>query len=94
MSEKKKIFKTGIIGCGGIAFGKHMPSLSKLNSVEIAAFCDIDVEKAEKAAKQFGTETARVYSDYKELIKDKSIEKENRLRRYLYVFRIFNCMSW
>lgn len=66
--------KIGIIGCGGIANGKHMPSLSKLESVELVAFCDIIIEKAEKAAKEFGIEGAKVYSDYKELLKDQSID--------------------
>ena len=36
-----RIVKVGIIGCGGIANGKHMPSLSKLPNVELVAFCDI-----------------------------------------------------
>lgn len=43
-----KKLKLGIIGCGGIAHGKHLPSLSKLKNVELVAFCDIEVEKAEK----------------------------------------------
>lgn len=71
MAAKLKI---GIIGCGGIANGKHMPSLSKIEEVEMVAFCDIIVEKAEKAAKQYGTADAKVYEDYKELLKDKSID--------------------
>jgi predicted dehydrogenase len=69
----KKV-QIGIIGCGGIANGKHMPSLSKVKNAEIVAFCDIDKEKAVKAAKEFGTPTAAVYTDYKELLKDTSIE--------------------
>ena len=43
--------RIGIIGCGGIANGKHMPSLKKLPDVEMVAFCDIIVERAEKAAR-------------------------------------------
>lgn len=76
MATKKKssILKVGIVGCGGIANGKHMPSLAKLKTVEMVAFCDIVVEKAEKAAKEFGTADAKVYSDYKQLLKDKSID--------------------
>ena len=35
-----RIVKVGIIGCGGIANGKHMPSLSKLPNVRMVAFCD------------------------------------------------------
>ena len=44
-----KTYRIGIIGCGGIANGKHMPSLSKLDNVEMVAFCDIVKERAEKA---------------------------------------------
>ncbi len=33
--------KVGIIGCGGIANGKHMPSLQKVENVEMIAFCDV-----------------------------------------------------
>ncbi len=66
--------KIGIIGCGGIANGKHMPALKKLDNVEMVAFCDIIKERAEKAAKEFGTEGAKVYTDYKELLKDNSID--------------------
>ena len=65
--------KVGIIGCGGIANGKHMPSIKKISELEMTAFCDIIPERAEKAAKEFGTPDAKVYTDYKELLKDESI---------------------
>lgn len=71
MSKKIKV---GIIGCGGIANGKHMPAVAKLEEVEVVAFCDILVERAEEAAKEFGVESAKVYIDYQELLKDDSIE--------------------
>ena len=70
---EKKI-RIGIIGCGGIANGKHMPALSVIDSCEMVAFCDIIVEKAEKAAEKFGVEGAKVYEDYKELLKDETID--------------------
>ncbi|MHD0396454.1 Gfo/Idh/MocA family protein [Staphylococcus simulans] len=66
--------KIGIIGCGGIANGKHLPSLSQIENVEIVAFCDIDIEKAESAAQAYGVENAKVYQDYKELLQDESID--------------------
>ena len=66
--------RVGIIGCGGIANGKHMPSLAKLKHVEMVAFCDIIVDKAKEAAKKFGTADAKVYEDYKELLADKTID--------------------
>lgn len=70
----ERIVKIGIIGCGGIANGKHMPSLKALPNVEMVAFCDLILSKAEKAAEEYGTENAIVYSDYRQLLADKSIE--------------------
>ncbi|TCP25590.1 putative dehydrogenase [Scopulibacillus darangshiensis] len=71
MSEKLRI---AIIGCGGIANGKHMPSLSKIDQVEMSAFCDIVLEKAKLAAQDYGIENAKVYEDYNELLQDPSID--------------------
>ena len=69
-----RIVKVGIIGCGGIANGKHMPSLSKLPNVEMVAFCDIIPERAEQAKTKYGTIDAKVYTDYKQLLNDREIE--------------------
>ena len=69
-----KLIRIGIIGCGGIANGKHMPSLKKLADVEMVAFCDIIPERAEKAARNFGTPDAKCYTDYRELLKDETID--------------------
>lgn len=66
--------KVGMIGCGGIALGKHLPSLSKIPEVELVAFCDDVEEKARQAAAQFGGESAKVYTDYRELLQDASID--------------------
>ena len=70
----KKV-KIAIVGCGGIANQKHMPSLAKFpERAEMVAFCDIIPERAEKAAEQYGVPGAKVYTDYKEMLADKSIE--------------------
>ena len=71
MGRKVRI---GIIGCGGIANGKHMPALKKIEEAEMVAFCDIIEERAVKAAKEFGVEGAKVYTDYRKLLEDESIE--------------------
>lgn len=73
-TKNEKILKVGIIGCGGIAFAKHMPSLAKLPNVEMVAFCDIIVERAKEAAEKYGVKGAKVYENYRELLKDKSID--------------------
>lgn len=61
--------KVGIIGCGGIANNKHLPSIKALGGVDVVALCDIIQEKASKAAQQFGTDDAKVFEDYKDLLK-------------------------
>ena len=70
--EKK--LRVGIIGCGGIANGKHMPSLKKIEEVEMVAFCDIILERAEKAAKEYGVDGAKVYEDYNEMLKNEKLD--------------------
>ena len=72
MEEKKT--RVGIIGCGGIATGKHMPALAKVKNCEMVAFCDIVLERAVRSAEAFGTPDAKVYEDYRELLKDESID--------------------
>ena len=66
--------KLAVIGCGGIANGKHLPSLKEVPEVEIVAFCDIIVERAEKAAAEYGVEGARVYKCYKELLEKEELD--------------------
>lgn len=69
----KKV-NVAIIGCGGIANGKHLPSLKKVEQVELVAFCDTDVEKARVASDEYGAAGAKVYEDYQQLLKDTSID--------------------
>ncbi|MCR8632983.1 Gfo/Idh/MocA family protein [Paenibacillus radicis (ex Xue et al. 2023)] len=69
-----KKLKIGIIGCGGIAANKHLPHLSKFTEVELSAFSDSFAEKAQQAAEQFGTADAAVYTDYKQLLANSTID--------------------
>jgi len=69
-----KMVRIGIIGCGGIANGKHMPSLKKLDNVEMVAFCDIIEERAKEAAEKYGVEGAKVYVDYNEMLKNEALD--------------------
>ena len=63
MANASDIVRVGIIGCGGIANGKHMPALKKVPGVQMVAFCDIIEERAQKAKKDYGTPDAAVYTD-------------------------------
>lgn len=68
------LLKIAIVGCGGIANGKHLPSLSRLKEVELVAFCDIVIERARTAADKYGAPGAQVFEDYRELLRDESIQ--------------------
>ena len=69
----KKI-RLGFIGCGGIANGKHLPAYSANPDCELVAFCDLVVERAEAAKAKYGAEGSAVYTDYKELLSDETID--------------------
>ncbi len=72
MASQKLRF--GIIGCGGIARQRHMPSLAKLPEVDLAAFFDPTQGRAEAARAQHGCADAGVYADYRELLRDSTID--------------------
>lgn len=73
-------YKIAVIGCGFCANGagtyqKHMPALIEMqDEVEMVAFCDIVEERAIEAVKQYGSNNARVYTDYREVLKDVAID--------------------
>lgn len=67
--------KVGIIGCGGIANNKHFPALVNAGKrVELVAFCDLILERAKKAAAEYGVAEAKVYEDYHELLANEEVE--------------------
>jgi len=73
---KRDTVRVGFIGCGGIANGKHFPSMAfeKRNGVQMVAFCDLVEERAQAACDKYGDENAKVYTDYRELLADKTID--------------------
>ena len=66
MDKKVKI---GIIGCGNIA-RTHLRSYSKDDRVEIYAFCDLEIDKAEEMAREFGVDPqGRTFADVEDMVK-------------------------
>ncbi|MFC5405434.1 Gfo/Idh/MocA family protein [Cohnella soli] len=63
----------GMIGCGGIAIGKHLPSLAKIPEAQVVAFFDVAADRAHDAKNRFGTHDARVYHDVYELLRDPDV---------------------
>ena len=68
----KKI-RIGIIGNGGICKGSHVPTYVKDDRVEVVGVCDIIEERAQYLKDEFFPD-AKVYTDYKELLKDETID--------------------
>ncbi len=66
--------RVAIVGCGGIANGKHMKALRKVEECEMVAFCDIIEERAVDAAKRYGIPGAKVTTDYMEIANDPDID--------------------
>ena len=60
----KKTLRIGFIGCGGIANQKHFPGMYGIEGVELVAFCDLIIERAEKAANR---RSSRSYPERKAL---------------------------
>ena len=68
----KKI-RIGIIGNGGICKGAHIPTYLQDERVEIVGVCDIIEERAQFLKDEYFPD-AKVYTDYKELLKDETID--------------------
>ncbi len=66
--------RVGIIGCGGLAQGAHIPSLLKMkdsDNVEIVAVCDVYQKRLEQAGQTTG---AKQIKDYRALLDQKDID--------------------
>lgn len=66
-----KMLKAGIIGTGYIG-PAHIEGLRRINRVEVVAVAEANQELAEAKARQLGIPKA--YGDYKEMLKDDSID--------------------
>ncbi|HZO87146.1 MAG TPA: Gfo/Idh/MocA family oxidoreductase [Chthonomonadaceae bacterium] len=70
MAETKDKIRVGIIGCGGISKA-HLTELSRAEDVELAAFCDIVVERAQKHADTYG---GKVYDNASKMLEDTPLD--------------------
>jgi len=67
------MIRVGIIGCGGIAFAKHMPFLSQISGVEIVGFYNPTEEKARRAKEQYGSKDAKIYQSWQDMLEDPAL---------------------
>lgn len=62
--------RIAFIGCGNIA-RRHLSFLEKMPAARLAAFCDIQKERAEEFARRF---SARAYADYREMLDKEELD--------------------
>jgi len=64
--------KIGVIGAGGIANGIHLPALKEIRNCEVAAVCDLRVERARATAEKFNIPAHYALSH--EMIKNENLD--------------------
>jgi predicted dehydrogenase len=65
------MFKIGIIGCGKIAQVRHIPEYAANPDAELAGYFDLNLERAEQLAQQYG---GKAFASYQDLLADPSID--------------------
>jgi predicted dehydrogenase len=66
--------RIGIIGCGGLATGAHIPSLLRMkdsDNVEITAVCDVYENRLNQAATATG---GKPFKEYRTLLEQKDVD--------------------
>jgi len=63
--------KVGLIGCGNIGAGGHLPAYAHIPEAELVAVCDAVEELAHAAAERSG---ATAYTDYRQLLEQEDVE--------------------
>jgi len=64
--------KVAVIGCGAIASSQHIRAYSNSSEAEIKYLCDINLERAEAAVREFGC--GQAITDYRVILEDPEVE--------------------
>lgn len=70
-TDERPVIRAGFIGCGSHAFRNVLPAL-QFAAVDLIATCDLQTERAEMYAQQFGAE--RSYGDHTEMLNAESLD--------------------
>lgn len=66
-----KKLRVGLVGCGYIA-PTHLLAWENVQSAEVAAVCDVSLERAQHLAAHF--EISKVYQDYREMFRNEPLD--------------------
>ena len=58
------------VGCGELPMQSIFRQWKSADSMEVVAFCDIIPEQAQETKEKFGSSDAKVFTDYRELVKE------------------------
>ncbi len=67
-----KTVGVGVIGCGFVGYGAHVPALAAIEGARLVAVADRDATRRGKVTKKFPVKTA--YEDHAELLKDPEVQ--------------------
>jgi predicted dehydrogenase len=70
MENWKMVVNLGFIGCGWAA-NNHVQKLTRIPEAKMVAFCDVNLQRAEKTAEPVG---ARAYSDYQQMLQREKLD--------------------
>ncbi len=60
-----------LVGCGPIGSGRHLPAFAEFEGVDVVAVCDLDKEKADAAAAEYGV---KAYYSLDDLLANESLD--------------------
>ena len=85
------MIRIGIIGCGKIAQVRHLPEYAANPHVELAGYYDLNTQRAQELAAQYG---GKVYKSYFDLLNDPSIDAvsicvENRSHAEITTYALY-----
>lgn len=64
--------KIGIIGCGRVAFERHLPALKRLPAAQVIAAADSDSNRVKRISDQY--DIPYQYTDYRHLVENEAVD--------------------
>lgn len=68
----EKTVGVGIVGCGFVGYGAHVPAFSSMPGARLVAIADADQKRREKITKKYGVE--KTYPDFAALCQDPEVQ--------------------
>lgn len=72
MTQRSRLIKVGVIGCGRVAEFFHLPALTSLPETEVVAVADVDVTRLNRVAERFHIEHR--YTDFQALLRQAALD--------------------